>query len=181
MKSVLRVVFALVLSVSLHASASIVMRVDTENENFYFEGSDTGNAEHDSELEMYTLRFHTAPTGPTSVTSTENINVGASFAETAGQSFTFMSRLPYSYLDLDLYPVSDITTLTADPGVKHSYASWGADHKALLEGNIGGVLPLISGSGYSDISIQTVPEPSVIGLVALVGGGLFAVRRIFML
>jgi hypothetical protein len=65
---------ALVYQVPRSVSAGLIMRIDTENDFFYMEGSDTGNAfQSDPQFEVYSLQFlhefATQPSASATITS----------------------------------------------------------------------------------------------------------------
>ncbi len=60
-----------------------------------------------------------------------------------------------------------------------SYASLPSVNQTLFESMIGQTMPLTVGTGYSPISVQAVPEPSicVLSLAGLACGGYSMFRR----
>ena len=187
------VVLTVTMLTSFPAAAAVVMRIDTENNVFYMEGTDSGNARFepnpiDPSFSTYDLQFlHTFATQPSasaSITNTpQNLFVqGATLPISGGNMNMIRSTFSDAYVFIDLSASSDITTLTGKGSSETvSYASLPAADQALFESMIGQTMSLTTGTGYSPISVQAVPEPSVCitAVAGLAAGGysLFHLRK----
>jgi hypothetical protein len=158
--------------------ASLTMRIDTENNFFYMEGSDTGNGFDfgfgSFDLQFY-HRFAIQPSQSASITTTpQNLFVQGTTLPISGGNMNMIRGTP-SYVFIDLSADSDITALTGrGPSEIVSYASLPALDQALFESMIGQTFELTIGSGYSDIAVEAVPEPSTYALLALAAAGIGA-------
>ena len=144
---------------ALSASASLVMRVDTENEVLYFEGSDSGAGSYAGG--PYAVDFQ----NDAAFSGDYQLGLAGSFSESVSANIAFN---PDDGIKLQALSFSgDITSLTGTGSAGAvSYASFSEADKTLLEGKIGEPLSLLTGSGYSPIAIQAIPEPATIALRA---------------
>lgn len=143
------------------ASAGLVMRIDTENNIFYIEGSDTGNAEDfGGEYSLQFLHyFSTGPSASFNITATPEdlFEEAATLPITAGNMNLVLA--PPSYVFIDLVASSDITSLTGKgSSVTVSYAGLPSADQTLFESMIGETMSRTIGSGYSPISVQAAPS-----------------------
>jgi hypothetical protein len=159
---------------SVKAQSGLTMKIDTNNQSFYFQGSDQGSAYKMDFFfsDDYSLQFiHFFPSTAVYASLTEN--PGNLFVEGATLSMNGKMSITRNgnenYIFLDLYSsISDITTLTGTgQSASVSYANLTSSNIVLFESLIGGSLTQSMGTGYSPISVQAVPEPSTYALLGL--------------
>jgi hypothetical protein len=172
-------------------SAGLIMRIDTDSKTFFIDGSDTGNAQFDPDLDgpsggTYSLQFihyfsTTVPEFGTITTSAQNLFVqGATLPMYGHMYMVSNSGQNYVFMDLFSYTGGDITTLTGTgPSAATSYAGLPAADIPLFESLIGDTLGRTIGTGYSSISVQAVPEPftCIMALAGIACGGFSMWRR----
>ena len=156
------------------AMADLVMKIDTANDTFYFEGSDSGHTDDGSGI--HELSFNTANTYNFSVDEYFG-NLDVCFEEAFFRSYielwTANPAGPY------FMNFSEITSLTAEGATGFaSYGSLSPADQAVFESMIGDSLSVSEGTGYSDIQIQAVPEPATAGLLGISALVLYGLRRI---
>lgn len=168
--------------------AALVMKIDTNNDTFHIDGSDTGNAEIDAlNPGSYSLQFiHFFSIGvPQSAVitgSAQNFFAQATTLSMIG-GMNIITNFGQNYVFMDLYSSSgDITALTGNgPSAAMSYAGLPAADIPVFESLIGKSLALSIGTGYSSIPVVAIPEPSkwVMGAagIACAGWGAFRRRR----
>ena len=166
------------------AQSALIMKVDTNNQSFYFQGSDQGSAYKMDFFfsEDYSLQFiHFFPSTAVYASLTENPEnffvEGATLSINGKMSMTRNGNENYLFLDLSSSR-SDITTLTGTgQSASVSYANLTSSNIILFESLIGGSLTQSIGTGYSPISVQAVPEPSTYALFGLGAIGMLMVMR----
>lgn len=187
-------VVALVIGVVVDRSvqAALVMKIDTNNETFFIDGSDTGSAEYvpndffSPELGgTYFLQFihyfsTAVPQSATVTSNPQNFFVEATPLSMYG-GMNIITNFGQNYVFMDLGSgSSDITSLTAKgPSAAVSYAGLPAADIPVFESLIGNSLVLSTGTGYSSIPVILVPEPStwVVGAAGIACAGRGAFRR----
>ena len=173
MKKCLWAVALLVLGASM-ASADLVMKIDAAAKNFYFEGSDSGIGQDVGgpfELSFSTGNNYNLSSDP------PPLQIGSCFEE----SFELLNVLNLSIgTKLQIYLLGfDTTTLTGKgSSFAVSYASLSSANQTVFESMVGDAFSLDGGSGYSDISVQAVPEPATAGLLGISAGALWLIRRL---
>jgi hypothetical protein len=169
------VVAAILLVVGV-AQAGLVMTIDTDNKNFYFEGSDEGSGSSTDEF-FYLIEFDTAR----ACEFGNNVDLDLSGAFDGDYVFNEMYLTSSDNTEISfLRAGSDITSLTGT-GVSGavSYSTLSTSDQTVFESMAGDSFSIITGSGYSDISVQTIPEAATVGLL-VVAGGILCLRRNFM-
>lgn len=156
------------------AAAALVMRIDTVNDTFFIEGSDTGNAQYQlfdpsdpqqggTYFLQFIYYFPTAVPQSFGVTNTpQNFFAQAPTFSMYGQ-MNMITNFGQNYVFMDLGSgSSDITALTGQgPSAAVSYAGLPAANIPLFESLIGTSLVLSTGTGYSSISVTGVPVTAV--------------------
>lgn len=177
----LAIVIALTVSAILlprPVSAGLIMRIDSTNDTFFIEGTDTGNAAYSpndpfdpgaggSYLVQFIHYFSTTvPTSAIITISPENLFVESATLPMYG-TMSMITNSGQNYVFMDLGSGSgDITTLTGKgPSAAVSYAGLPAADIPVFESLIGQNLVLGSGSGYSPLSVVAVPEPATCSLL----------------
>lgn len=156
------------------ASAELTLNIDTGAKTISFSGTDSGNAEYIENMYFWI--------GWSIEYSGSALGQSIYFESTAFEEVIDSAYLDVSFgvdggtngLTLVVINDVDITTLTGT-GTAISYSSLNATCQGVLEGYIGSTIPLIFGSGYSDINIASIPEPATIALLA--AGGTALLRR----
>lgn len=160
--------------VTLDVMTGLVMKIDTDNNTFFIEGTDSGAAEESSPF--YAVQFiHYFPPGSVSPSQTITTTTPTLFVEAPSLSFGGMGIIDSTpdYVFLDLVADGDITTLTgAGAGAAQSYGGLDATNKAAFESLIGQALTQSRGTGYAPIAVQAASQgPAVITFASTVDGG----------
>lgn len=164
----------------LPAHADITLHIDTTTQEIFFSGSDTG-LPYTAEGPEYVVDWTSnLPNGGTNAF----LPIAIAFTPASGfitNAFVFLQSEGYYGIGIGLSGNS-VNTLTADSTQRISYASldpWAIAIFANLAANPQPLTINPSATGYSDMSVEAVPEPGTITLAAL-GLGLLAhqlVRR----
>ena len=157
------------------------MTVDTANETFSFEGSDTGSGQYYAYENHYEVSFRSGTSGTWLSGGPGAVEVQSAFTDMPLAYVTIHSDdgigLGFSS-DVD---GADILSITANNTVSFNYSGWSAEAKAALEAAATNNATMIrtTGSGYNSVSMQAIPEPATIGLFGIFGLGLLKARRVF--
>ncbi|MEY3000317.1 MAG: hypothetical protein RL648_531 [Verrucomicrobiota bacterium] len=162
------VLTALCLACSAPLDASIVMKIDTVNDTFYFEGTDSGTP-IDFGFGSYDLQFKvnlsTHPSESQNITPTPHQLFSPALS--GGNMNMIRNTSGGSYIFIDLYSNTNFSTLTGlGSTATASYAGLSATNQAIFESLVGQSMGLTIGSGFSPIAIQAVPEPATLALFA---------------
>ena len=164
---------------AMTASAAIVMKVNTANNTFSFEGTDTGNGQYYGYQNHYEVNFKSKSSGTWMGGSPNPVNLELAFPGVPEPSLIIYADEGIGLGFSSGENGSDITTITAVSTETFDYSTWNESSQTALENAIGDTMTLSTGSGYSSIAIQAIPEPATMGLIALLSGSILAVRRIF--
>ena len=154
-------------------SAGLVLNINTTSKNFFFTGSDTGQAEipptdpqDPVEYRVGFLHYFVRDAFSSSCTIAGYQSLPSLFLQ--GASFDGGNMVMYNnppspdYVFFGLVSSGDITALTGNvSSAALSYASIPSSNMAAFESLVGKTLDLSIGTGYSSVSVvQAVPEPS---------------------
>lgn len=159
--------------------AALVMEIDTANDQFRITGSDSGTAGYYDVPGIYLAAWLLISEPAGTLTSYED-----SSSDFFSESFAMEAfKLDYSVTDpeasIAAYDYGDFTTVTGS-GIWVDYSSMGEATKTDFEGLIGEALPWVEtygSAGWSDMTIQSVPEPATTGLLGISAGALWLIRR----
>ena len=160
------------------AHAQIILTIDTAAKNWELSGAATGQpglAGGSTYEVFWSQPFFVGSTALTDLQNPAFTNAGwmpsfsiAQTAETATGFAEFRAELSQTTSGDDL---STITVTVSAIGGPIDYSGHSTAYKSAFEGLVGGSVPLLIGTGFGDISVQGVPEPTSFALfgIALVG------------
>ncbi len=178
MNRALSLLAVLVILVIQPARAAITLHIDTTAEEIYFSGSDTGTP-YTSEGPQYIVDWTgSAPNGGTPAF----LEITDAFTSTSGfvtEAFFVFQSEGYYGIGIGLSQDGANTLLTNSTRIAYGEGSgldsWARDIINNLAANPTPLTINPQSSGYVDMSVDTVPEPSTYALLAL-GAALLAYR-----
>jgi hypothetical protein len=159
--------------------ASLVMQIDTANDQFRITGSDSGTAGYYDVPGIYLAAWLLISEPAGTLTSYEDSSSDIFSESFAMEAFKLDYSVTYPEVSVAAYDYGDFTTVTGS-GIWVDYSSMDEATKTDFEGLIGEALPwteVYGSAGWSDMTVQAIPEPATAGLLGISIGALWLFRR----
>ena len=168
--------------------ASLVMEIDTANEQFRLTGSDTGTSEYSAEFGysvVWSTVYTGGPVGPELIYEDNSSDFFSQTFQVAGLQVHRPDSTAMGFTTIYALSGSEFTSITGS-GAWNDYSGMDDDLKIYFELIIGNNIPLsrLAGGegdlGWSPISVQAVPEPATVSLFGITAAVGFLIRRRFL-
>jgi hypothetical protein len=159
--------------------ATLVMEIDAANEQFRFTGSDSGTAGYYDVPGIYLAAWLLVSDPAGALINYEDSSSDFFSESFAMEAFKLDYSVTYPEVSIAAYDYDDFTTVTGS-GIRVDYSSMDEATKTDFEGLIGKALPwteVYGSAGWSDMTVQGIPEPATAGLLGISVGAICLIRR----